>query len=260
MKNKRIWLVILLILAAGISVTRYTRSVVKDQIAGDAFAYETSAAKEESEDIKPGETAGESIQEETGAETSPGLRAMPKPAAAAAMQAPQGEEEDAKEPAAVFEAVPDAAGDAAFGPGKEPAASRADSPCEGEIYRQRLNDLDAQIRKMQGEDKDSNVYSIKTSAETEVKMWDKELNTVYNALLGVLPQEEAEALAKEQNEWTRDRESAAAGQSGKGDGVGVSYAASLVELTRNRAYELADRYETAVCGPHDPETDAWQLQ
>ena len=53
---------------------------------------------------------------------------------------------------------------------------------------------------MQEQERDPNVYSIKTSAETEVKMWDRELNAVYNALLGILPQEEAEELAKEQKE------------------------------------------------------------
>ena len=73
--------------------------------------------------------------------------------------------------------------------GRAATDSQADSPCEGGLYRQRLNDLDAQIQKMQEQERDPNVYSIKTSAETEVKMWDRELNAVYNALLGILPQE-----------------------------------------------------------------------
>ena len=140
--------------------------------------------------------------------------------------------------------------------GERPQIHRADSPCEGGLYRQRLNDLDAQIQKMQEQERDPNVYSIKTSAETEVKMWDRGLNAVYNALLGILPQEEAEELAKEQKEWLINRETAA-GQSGKAEGVGsISYAASLVDLTRNRAYELADRYEKEACGPQDAENES----
>lgn len=90
---------------------------------------------------------------------------------------------------------------------------------------------------------------LKTSAETEVKMWDSEMNTVYNALLAILPQEEAEALAKEQKEWLKTRESSAAEQSGKTGNVGgITYSSSLVNLTRDRAYELADRYEEVKSG------------
>lgn len=128
-------------------------------------------------------------------------------------------------------------------------ASSEEEESEAGIYRKRLNDLDAQIQKMREEEKDPNVYSIKTSAETEVKMWDSEMNTVYNALLAILPQEEAEALAKEQKEWLKTREASAAEQSGKSGGVGgITYSSSLVSLTRDRAYELADRYEEAQSG------------
>ena len=243
MKDKRIWLVILCILAVGVSVTRYTRSMVKSQTNSTVSMSEVSAAEMEG------------VQEETAAEASGRLREMPEPALAAAPETAGARQEDSPEAPAVSDSAPNAARSAASGTEKK-ADLQSDSSCDGGIYRQRLNELDAQIQKMQGEKKDPNVYSIKTSAETEVLMWDKELNTVYNALLEVLPQEQKEALAKEQNEWVREREIAAAGQSGKGDGVGVSYAASLVELTRNRAYELADRYETAICGPHYPETES----
>ena len=68
-------------------------------------------------------------------------------------------------------------------------------------YRQRLMDLDSQIQKMREQETDSNVYSIKTSAETELRMWEGELNSIYNALLELLPQEDAARLASEQQEW-----------------------------------------------------------
>ena len=276
MKDKRIWLVILCILTVGVSVTRYTRSMVKSQTNSTVSMSEVSAAafglsgetpegisnadgagaaEEEMQDIKGRKAEMGSAQGETAEEISRRLREMPEPALAAAPETAGARQEDSPEAPAVSDSVPNAARSAAFGTEKK-ADFQSDSSCDGGIYRQRLNELDAQIQKMQGEKKDPNVYSIKTSAETEVLMWDKELNTVYNALLEVLPQEQKEDLAKEQNEWVREREIAAAGQSGKGDGVGVSYAASLVELTRNRAYELADRYETAVCGAHDLESES----
>lgn len=247
MKDKRIWLVILGILVIGILVTGYTRSVVKKQ--ADSAAFEGEISTEASLGPFKEQTEEEAQKEESGAVQEqaqrlqrvlppllpfvpfPGLPYLPEPV-----------------PAMARSAVPES--------GRAATDSQADSPCEGGLYRQRLNDLDAQIQKMQEQERDPNVYSIKTSAETEVKMWDRELNAVYNALLGILPQEEAEELAKEQKEWLINRETAA-GQSGKAEGVGsISYAASLVDLTRNRAYELADRYEKEACGPQDAENES----
>lgn len=274
MKDKRIWLVILGILVIGILVTGYTRSVVKKQADSAAFEGEISTEaslgpfKEQTEEEAQKEESGavqersrlagrETEPEETKTELfmSPGLMQEQAQADTAVPETEQ-KEEEAGEPAAISEPVPAMARSAVPESGRAATDSQADSPCEGGLYRQRLNDLDAQIQKMQEQERDPIVYSIKTSAETEVKMWDRELNAVYNALLGILPQEEAEELAKEQKEWLINRETAA-GQSGKAEGAGsISYAASLVDLTRNRAYELADRYEKEACGPQDAENES----
>lgn len=113
-------------------------------------------------------------------------------------------------------------------------------------YRKRLEDLDTQIQKMRDGEMDSNVYSIKTSAGTELKMWESELSTIYSALLEMLPKEEASKLAAEQQEWLKNRDAKAV-EAGKGGGSveGLGYASTLVSLTRDRAYELAGRYEEA---------------
>ena len=114
-------------------------------------------------------------------------------------------------------------------------------------YRKRLEDLDTQILKMREEETDSNVYSIKTSAETELKLWEGELNSIYNALMEMLSQGDAAKLASEQQEWLKNRDARAAESSGRNSGSmeGISYAATLASLTRDRAYELAGRYEEA---------------
>lgn len=117
----------------------------------------------------------------------------------------------------------------------------------GTDYRQRLEDLDAQIERIQKEEQESNVYSIITSAESELKMWESELNTIYTALLAALSQEDAAGLAQEQQEWMQNREAKAAESSGKGGSMeSLGYAAALVSITRDRAYELVERYEDTV--------------
>lgn len=111
----------------------------------------------------------------------------------------------------------DIAADAASAPEETTAADEPISPLvgarpaerssgSGTDYRQRLEDLDAQIERIQKEEQESNVYSIITSAESELKMWESELNTIYTALLAALSQEDAAGLAQEQQEWMQNRE------------------------------------------------------
>lgn len=152
----------------------------------------------------------------------------------------------------------DIAADAASSPEETTAADEPISPLvgarpaerssgSGTDYRQRLEDLDAQIERIQKEEQESNVYSIITSAESELKMWESELNTIYTALLAALSQEDAAGLAQEQQEWMQNREAKAAESSGKGGSMeSLGYAAALVSITRDRAYELVERYEDTV--------------
>ena len=114
-------------------------------------------------------------------------------------------------------------------------------------YRQKLEELDTQISRMREGETDSNVYSVKTSAETELKMWEGEMGAVYSALLERSTEEEAKKLASEQQEWLKNRDAEAAKASGKtGSSVeSASYSAALASLTRERAYELTGLYEEA---------------
>ena len=189
-----------------------------------------------------------------------GLGAAPAAEAAGAFasdQAAPAMADEAEETAAAGTAVAAASGGAAV-PETAAAEDMPISPLTGARtreyktnlmvdYRKRLEDLDTQILKMREEETDSNVYSIKTSAETELKLWEGELNSIYNALMEMLSQEDAAKLASEQQEWLKNRDARAAESTGRNSGSmeGISYAAALANLTRDRAYELAGRYEEA---------------
>ena len=207
MKDRRIWIIIGCILVVGIAITSYTSSVVKrtpkeQQVQVlSADPAEKAVGKEETEL----QTVPEEMEEESQEPVQKKEVASEKTALA----------EDTE--AAVLSAVPDE-----------------------ESYTDRLKNLDSQIQKTREQETDSNVYSAKTSAETELKMWDGELSVVYNALLESLPQEEALNLANEEKDWLKKRESDAADSSGK-TANGLSYASSMVNQTRERAYELAKR-------------------
>ena len=266
MKDRRVWVIIGCILAAGIAITSYTSSVVKTQqeseiqvLSGDAAekAVGAAAALQQDEPQKSQDKLEEEkVKEETDTQA---LKApVPETGNDAEMQEPQ--------------AVPQAAAkdESVTEPGKDentqiqaedesqlqvqveadPDTQSADretdknavlaESSDQESYTDRLKNLDSQIQKMREHETDSNVYSAKTSAETELKMWDGELSVVYNALLEALPKEEALNFANEEKDWLKKRESDAADSSGKTRN-GLSYASSMVDQTRERAYELAKR-------------------
>ena len=200
-----------------------------------------------------------------GTAVGPGARAAADPAAAAATGSAGAGAAAATGAAPGPGAAAGASTGTGNGPGAGPGAAASTttsmpaSPLEGvggraenttlvpdTDYRQRLVDLDNQIQKLREEDKDSSAYSLKASAESELKLWEGEMNTVYNALLDKLNEEDAATLAAEQQEWMKSREARAVENNAKNnagslEGVGVT--TSLTALTRDRAYELVDRYE-----------------
>ncbi|PAQ15558.1 hypothetical protein CD798_05670 [Bacillaceae bacterium SAOS 7] len=83
-------------------------------------------------------------------------------------------------------------------------------------------------------------------AESErYKRWDDALNEIYGVLKKQLPSNEMEQLRKAQRKWITYRdesaESAAASYEG-GSWASVQYVSTQAELTKQRCYELVDRY------------------
>lgn len=92
-----------------------------------------------------------------------------------------------------------------------------------------------------------NSGSLSQSAVSgELKLWDNELNVIYDEILKRLDEKQAGELVEEERQWMkeRDRLAAEAAKAFSGDAKeSVEYTASLAESTRSRAYELVDAYE-----------------
>ena len=204
MKDRRMWVIIGCILVVGIAITSYTSSVVK------------RTSQEQQVQVLSTDTAKKAIGKEKE------LQAVPEEVGEKSRGSLQEKEVTGEETALA----------------EDEGAEVQSVETKEESYTERLKKLDSQIQKTREQDTDSNVYS----AKTELKMWDGELNAVYNALLEALSQEEALKLANEEKDWLKKRESDAADSSGK-TGNGLSYASSMVNQTRERAYELAKRYD-----------------
>lgn len=113
-------------------------------------------------------------------------------------------------------------------------------------YLARLEELDLQIQRIRSEETESTAYSLKTAAENELKLWDSELNQIYNDILSHLDEEEKKELVIQERLWmkTRDAKAVEAAKKSSGGSLeSLEYTASLAESTRKRAYELISIYD-----------------
>lgn len=112
-------------------------------------------------------------------------------------------------------------------------------------YLKELKELDIQIEKMRREETDSTTYALMTAAETELKLWDAKLNEIYNAVIEQMDDDEKSILTDEETGWIKMRDSAASEAAKKYSGgtmEGLEYTATMASLTRDRAFELVEKY------------------
>ncbi len=93
--------------------------------------------------------------------------------------------------------------------------------------------------------------TMKAAADSERKIWENKLQGILEVLEQQLSGEEKNSFFAEQRSWVRDRESTAVSNSKRQNGSALEeleYIRSLRDITRERVYELAERYETILDG------------
>lgn len=112
-------------------------------------------------------------------------------------------------------------------------------------YQERLAELDEQIERMRSSETDNTVHSVKSAAQTEQRIWERELDSVYTLLIGSLDEESGRALRAEQQKWiiSRDQKAQEASKKNSGSSMeSVEYIASIAASTRERVYALVEAY------------------
>lgn len=112
-------------------------------------------------------------------------------------------------------------------------------------YQKRLAELDAQIERMRSSETDNTVHSVKSAAQTEQRIWERELDAVYTLLIGSLDEESGNELRADQQRWiiSRDQKAQEASKKNSGGSMeSVEYIASIAASTRERVYALVERY------------------
>lgn len=266
MKHRRIWFVMLGIIAVGVLVTTCNSFILNKKSATArapremAMAETTAGAQFEAAgggDTGEAETKADSanaVQAQTSGSGTSEARAsdgVPMAEIAAAETTNSQVEETMSEVLSPLEttAAVTFIESEQTGPGAPPTRKSA-TLMEGDngkaSYRARLDELDLQIQKIRSSETEAATYSMKTAAENELKLWDSELNNIYNDLLNYLDEEQTKELVSAEREWMKERDAKAveaAKNSAGGTLEGLEYTASLAESTRQRAYALADMYE-----------------
>lgn len=235
-RNYGIWYAIAVIMVIGVVTTSYTNKLVKSQqtvdTASTASAQEAVALSEEEDSEE--NTAKQDVQVMAG-------RAAALPSEETAVS-----QETVQSPLSPAETVPEQkAAIAAYGAGAQDSTEITGY----QQYETRLAELDAQIKRMRDEETNSTTNAMKTTAEAELKLWDTELNLLYNTIMDDLDKEEASQLIQQERAWMKDRDAlavTAAKKFGGGTMEGLEYTASLADSTRKRVYELAASYKDVL--------------
>ena len=116
-----------------------------------------------------------------------------------------------------------------------------------EITGNRLGEIENTIQNLENSGSANTTDAMREAVAYEYRLWDAELNQIYQAIMAVLPDEETDTLRGRERRWIRERDTAAkqAAERYKGGTMeNVEYTASLANSTRDRAYELLDLYES----------------
>lgn len=137
----------------------------------------------------------------------------------------------------------------------EPAAGpsvnvRKRSSGKYEEFRRKFRETEETLGRLQtGRPGDERYVTRKNQAVSELRYWETQLNSLYSCIMAALPQNEAETLAREQQDWRRKRDekaSAAARESAGNPEQSAEYTRIQAEATKDRAYELLERYKDRI--------------
>ena len=114
-----------------------------------------------------------------------------------------------------------------------------------EAYLNKLDEIEDSLKEF---DKvyESGTQADMNQAKSETfKRWDEALNEIYDVLKEQLTESDFEDLKKEQEDWIVQRDQIAEEKSQEAEGGTLEpflYASALADLTKERSYELVNKY------------------
>ena len=256
MSRRRIWLIIIGILMAGVSATWAMEKFVSSHGVNTAavVGFEASAIQPGAESpgnpymaenrMKMAENAPESIYEadagvSSAADWNSAVEDREKEAAGEELSANAADDTAA---AADTETVKSPL---------EPERAGSGKPEETSVTGYTRSDLEERLEAVRTEaekyqdDQAMSQPSRYAAAEYVRNLWDRELNLIYSGIHGEMDEAAAEALRREEIEWIKKRDLAADKAGAKSTGTpaqSVEYVRTSASMTMDRCYELLENY------------------
>lgn len=112
-------------------------------------------------------------------------------------------------------------------------------------YRTKLDNIEIGLKDLNEKESSGTTADMREAASERYKRWDAALNEIYNVLKEQLSPSDMKKLQSEEIQWISNRDAKAkeASLSMKGGTMEpVLYTSSLADTTKNRCYELVEKY------------------
>lgn len=116
-------------------------------------------------------------------------------------------------------------------------------------FQKKFSDTENTLERMRANSSANRSEAEKRSeASSELRYWETQMNSLYQTLMEILPDEKAAVLSRDQQDWQKEREekAASAAQNSSDQSGGTEYTLSQAESTRARAYELLEEYRSEL--------------
>jgi len=114
-----------------------------------------------------------------------------------------------------------------------------------EYYLKKLDNIQTKIDTDYNDKEQLTTYDMRRANDAKYKLWDDVSNEIYKDLQNTLSASDKENLTQEELVWIAKKESDAENTKKKVEGgtlEPVFYSQSLVDSTKNRCYELVNKY------------------
>lgn len=114
-----------------------------------------------------------------------------------------------------------------------------------EEYRVKLDKIQLELKALDEKDASGTTLYMREAANERYKRWDDALNEIYGVLKGQLSASDMKKLQSEEIKWISNRDAKAKEESSSMKGgtmEPVIYMNSMANTTKNRCYELVEKY------------------
>lgn len=112
-------------------------------------------------------------------------------------------------------------------------------------YRTKLDNIEIGLKDLDEKESSGTTQDMREAASERYKRWDAALNEIYGVLKGQLSPSDMKKLQSEEIQWISNRDAKAKEVSLEMKGgtmEPVLYTSSLADTTKNRCYELVEKY------------------